>query len=126
MSDLAHFPKDEIGLILLLQHVDPQIRQQAAYALGRVSNISEVGFRALGESLLDLNDEVCIASAVSLFGYGSSCQVAIPNLVKAMDHRNPYVQRIVLGTLSLIEPDAIVAIPTNMNRLLDSDLTTNK
>jgi len=121
MSFTDGFPRDSASLITMLNDSDPLTREWAAYALGRASKKTKDLMLALGESLFDTEDEVCIAAAVSLFGWGILTTPAIPHLIKAIQHRNLYVRRIVIGALSLIGPDARDALPAIMEQLKSPD-----
>lgn len=111
MSFTQAIPTQPPILITMLKNQDPLTREQAAYALGRVSPETADILLALGEALFDTDDEVCIAAAISLFGCGTRSKPALPQLMKALQHRNVNVRCLVIATLSAIGPDAKDALP---------------
>jgi len=111
MSPHQALPKELGDLIKMLSNHDAIARQRAAYALGRVSSEMVDVFVALGEALFDIDDEVCIAAGVSLFACGLRSAPATPSLIKAVRHRNTYVRRLAIATLSSIGPAAKCALP---------------
>ncbi len=121
MTSSQFLPKEPHHLIAMLEDQDPVVRERAADALGRVSSKTKDVFLALGEALFDPDDEVCITAGVSLFACGPRSGPAIPDLIRAVQHRNLYVRRLAIATLSLIGPDAREALPAITEQLENPD-----
>jgi len=121
MNDPQVFPRDAATLIAMLEDPDPVTREQVADALGRAVPETEDIILALGKALFDTVDEVCIAAGVSLFACGSRTAPVIPHLIKAIQHRNVFVRRLAIATLSSIGPDAKDALPAITKQLESPD-----
>src|ERR1700687_1853501 len=104
-----------------LRSQDPLIREQAACALARIFPITDDAILALGEALFDSQDEVCIEAGLSLFCQGVRSNPAIPQLTRALNHRNLFVVRLAMAALALIGPDAKDALPAIMEHMDSSD-----
>jgi HEAT repeat protein len=114
-------PREPTSLIAMLKDKDSGVRERAAYALGRVSKVTEDVALGLGEALFDTDDEVCIAAAVSLFGCGVRSKPALLLLLRAIQHRNVHVGCLVIATLATIGPDAKDTLPLLTKQMENSD-----
>lgn len=114
-------PREAAGLIRMLKDQDRVSRQRAAYALGRVAPETEDILLALGDALFDMDDEVCIAAAISLFGCGGRAKLVLPQLITALQHRDVNVRCLAIGTLASLGSDGKDALPVLMEQLKSSD-----
>lgn len=121
MSFSQPLPTQPARLLTMLNDQDSVSRERAAYALGRISPETEEILLALGEALFDTDDEVCIAAAISLFGCGNRSKPALPQLMKALQHRDVNVRCLVIATLGSIGPDAREALPVLIEQSKNPD-----
>ena len=120
MGAHAALPADQTSLVHMLGAADALVRERAAYGLGRFRPTEDI-ITALGNALCDPDDEVCIAAAVSLFGFGPRARPAVAQLTKAIPHRNSHVSCLVIATLSSIGAEANTAVPAITEQLESPD-----
>lgn len=90
---------------------DPNVRANAAEALGTIGADDEIRLRALKEALQDNDDQVRILSAFSIWRIARDGRLAVPVLLDALASENDDVQSLAIGCLERIGPEAGSALP---------------
>jgi HEAT repeat protein len=109
----------EAGLVQLLQHPDPRVRQQAAFDAVFAPRTERL-IRALAVALRDPVPAVRQQAGVELFICGREAVAAIPELIEALGDCDLRVRRLAAAALSMIGPPARAALPS-LKRLRDSE-----
>src|SRR5262245_7401725 len=88
-----------------LKDPDPQVRREAAEALGEIGAKAKAAVPDLGEALNDPDDRVRIKVSLALWSIGASVKGAVPNLIAALNDRNAEVRLNVAGALGFLNSE---------------------
>ena len=86
----------------MLKDKDPNIRRNAAQALGNVGPEAKAAVPALTETLKDKDDFVCQCAAYALGNIGPEAKAAVPALTEATQSKNYFVRQSAVAALGKI------------------------
>ena len=109
------------ALMEALKDHEPEVRSQAAYAIGNIPGDMRVAVPALVEALHDRDDSVRRATAQSLGNIGQSPELAVPALIAALQDKDESVREHAASSLGSFSGSAELAVPALVDALKRDD-----